>query len=137
VAALEGTTHTLNIRGEQLGVVGAEGFGGGFAGRCASVFGEPQMKNFVNATVAAAEMLRGGLRGLRSDYRVALLHYAPIAETLGEEPDLVVHGHAHRGHQTGRTPSGTPVRNVAQPVINAPFTVYWLDRPQTADPGPL
>jgi Icc-related predicted phosphoesterase len=153
VVALEGTTRTLNIRGEQLGIAGAKGFGGGFAGRCGSAFGEPQMKDFVNATIVAAEKLRAGLRGLRSDYRVALLHYAPIAETLGEEPreiypflgsyllgqaiddagaDLAVHGHAHRGHQTGWTPGGTPVRNVAQPVIDAPYTVYRLERPRPA-----
>ncbi|OHV22308.1 metallophosphoesterase [Parafrankia soli] len=39
---------------------------------------------------------------------------------------LAVHGHAHHGQETGRTPGGTPVRNVARPVIVAPFAVYQV-----------
>ncbi|WP_420497378.1 metallophosphoesterase family protein [Parafrankia sp. FMc2] len=39
---------------------------------------------------------------------------------------LAVHGHAHHGQEMGRTPGGTPVRNVARPVIVAPFAVYRL-----------
>ncbi|EFC81743.1 metallophosphoesterase [Parafrankia sp. EUN1f] len=39
---------------------------------------------------------------------------------------LAVHGHAHHGQEMGWTPGGTPVRNVARPVIVAPFAVYRL-----------
>ncbi|HWE26510.1 MAG TPA: metallophosphoesterase, partial [Polyangia bacterium] len=37
---------------------------------------------------------------------------------------LAIHGHAHKGSERGITPGGTPVRNVAMPVLNAPFSVY-------------
>ena len=86
--------------------------------------------------------------GLDTDVRVALMHYSPVADTLGREPleiypflgsyllaeavdragaDLVVHGHAHRGSERGMTPGGVKVRNVAQPVIGAPFRVFELE----------
>src|SRR5205085_1359784 len=50
---------------------------------------------------------------------------------LGEAVDragaeLALHGHAHRGTERGTTPGGVPVRNVAQPVIRAPYRVYCL-----------
>lgn len=41
--------------------------------------------------------------------------------------DLALDGHAHSGNEPRRTPGGNPVRNVAQPVIAAPYTVYRLD----------
>jgi hypothetical protein len=40
--------------------------------------------------------------------------------------DLVFHGHAHRGSPSGVTPGGVRVRNVAEPVIGAPFCVFEL-----------
>ncbi|MBL7495813.1 metallophosphoesterase [Frankia sp. CNm7] len=39
---------------------------------------------------------------------------------------LALHGHAHYGTEVGETPAGTAVRNVAAPVIKAPFAVYQL-----------
>jgi hypothetical protein len=39
---------------------------------------------------------------------------------------LALHGHAHYGTETGVTPAGTPVRNVAVPVIGTPYAVYQL-----------
>ncbi len=39
---------------------------------------------------------------------------------------LALHGHAHYGTEVGVTPAGTAVRNVAAPVIGAPFAVYQL-----------
>jgi len=45
----------------------------------------------------------------------------------GEQPVvLAVHGHAHYGTETGQTHGGIPVRNVAKPVIRAPYAVYEL-----------
>jgi Icc-related predicted phosphoesterase len=145
VQVLEGETTRLDVDGATLGVAGAKGFGGGFAGKSATDFGEPEMKAFVRHTKAVAERLEETLGSLDTDYRVALLHYSPVKETLHGEPpeiypflgsyllaeavdragaDLVVHGHAHRGAEKGVTPGGIHVRNVAQHVIRAAYNVY-------------
>lgn len=78
---------------------------------------------------------------------MALLHYAPIPETLEGErleifpflgsyllgdavdragADIVLHGHAHAGATDGVTATGIPVHNVAQQVIAAPYRVFEL-----------
>lgn len=145
VTVLEGDAITIDVGGLTVGVAGVKGFGGGFAGRCASDFGEPEMKAFIRTTKASAEQLHDALADLATDLRIALLHYSPVPETLVGEPleiypflgsyllaeaidragaDLVLHGHAHRGRERGVTPGGIRVRNVAQPVIGAPFRVY-------------
>jgi hypothetical protein len=38
----------------------------------------------------------------------------------------LLHGHAHSGREHGTTPGGIPVRNVARPVIRAPYRIYTL-----------
>lgn len=43
------------------------------------------------------------------------------------QADIVFHGHAHAGVEKGETPGGTPVRNVAQPVIRHAFNIYMLE----------
>jgi Icc-related predicted phosphoesterase len=147
VAVLEGEATVLEVDGTRLAVAGAKGFGGGFAGAAATGFGEDEMKELVRHTQAIADGLRQALAGVEADHRVALLHYAPVPETLKGEPeqiypwlgsyllaeavdasgaDLVLHGHAHRGTEKGTTPGGVPVRNVALPVIRAPYAVYQL-----------
>lgn len=147
VQVLEGAGTVLEIGEVTLGVAGVKGFGGGFVGACASAFGEPEMKRFVEHTEEIARSLESALSGLRADRRVALLHYSPVEETLiGEHPgvypflgsyllaeavdragaDLVVHGHAHRGSARGVTPGGVPVRNVAQPVLRRAYQVFNL-----------
>lgn len=147
ITMLEGDATTLAIDGEVLGVAGVKGFGGGFAGKCASMFGERLMKEFVGATVDAADRLRESLEQMKADIRVALLHYSPISDTLRGEPteiypflgsyllgeaidehhvDLALHGHAHAGCERGTTPGGVRVRNVAQPVIRSAYAVYEL-----------
>lgn len=144
---LEEQSKVLEIGDQTLGIAGVKGFGGGFAGGCGSDFGEPEMKEFMRATLSAARALRARLEALDTDYRVALLHYAPVEETLAGEKleiypflgsyhlaeavdlagaDLVLHGHAHRGREKGRTATGVPVRNVAQPMLKRPYTVYSL-----------
>jgi hypothetical protein len=88
--------------------------------------------------------LETALRTLRADTRLALLHYAPIRETLEGAspeifpflgtsrllppietyaPDVVFHGRAHIGAPAARTPSGIPVHNVRRR--------YWSARPGT------
>ncbi|WP_174575656.1 metallophosphoesterase family protein [Nocardia miyunensis] len=147
ITVLEGGAVTVRVGGRTLGIAGTKGFGGGFAGRCASAFGERIMREFVSHSVDLADALRVALDGLRTDVTVALTHYAPIEGTLHGEPreiypflgsyllgeaidacgaDLAVHGHAHAGTERGITPGGVPVRNVAQPVIHSAFAVYEL-----------
>ena len=147
VRVLDGDAAVLDIDGTTLGVAGVKGFGGGFAGACGSDFGEPEMKAFIRHSKALAARLGDALRNLDADYRVALLHYAPIDSTLvGERleiypflgsyllaeaidaagADLVIHGHAHAGSEKGATPGGVPVRNVAQPVVGVAYNLYCL-----------
>ncbi|MFN2544656.1 MAG: metallophosphoesterase [Actinomycetota bacterium] len=145
IRVLEGEGTVLELDGGTLGVAGVKGFGGGFAGKCATDFGEPEMKAFVRHTKDVSVRLEEVLGSLQADHRVALLHYAPVKETLlGEPPeiyaflgsyllaeavdragaDLILHGHAHRGAEKGMTPGGIHVRNVAQHVIRAAYAVY-------------
>jgi Icc-related predicted phosphoesterase len=147
VRMLEGEGDVLSINGSTIGIAGSKGFGGGFAGASGSDFGEREMKMFIRATKDSSERLEKALAGLTADVRVALLHYAPVKETLVGEPpeiypflgsyllaeaidragaDLVLHGHAHRGVEKGSTPGGIHVRNVAVPVINRTYNVYVL-----------
>jgi len=147
ITVLEGTGMVLNCDGGRLGVAGVKGFGGGFTGRCATAFGEPEMKAFVRTTEASADNLREALAKLDCDVRVALTHYAPVPDTLVGEPpeiypflgsyllgqaiddggaDLAVHGHAHMGSERGRTPGGVRVRNVAHPVIRQAYAVFHV-----------
>jgi Icc-related predicted phosphoesterase len=153
---LEGTTTTIDVDGESLGVAGVKGFGGGFAGKCASMFGEQLMKDYVGHTVEISERLRKSLAQLDTEVRIALMHYSPVSDTLHGEPpeiypflgsyllgepidehriDLAVHGHAHAGHERGTTPGGVRVRNVAQPVIRAAYAVYELHPATSAAAG--
>jgi Icc-related predicted phosphoesterase len=147
IAVLDGDAVVVDVDGTSVGVAGTCGFGGGFVGRSASAFGEPEMKAFVNRSCRMADELEQALAGLTCDVRVALTHYSPVPETLVGEPteiypflgsyllaeaidhvgaDLALHGHAHRGSERGLTPGGVRVRNVAQPVIGAPFRVFEL-----------
>ena len=148
VQVLEGSAATIDVRGVTVGVAGLKGFGGGFAGASGSEFGEPEMKAFIAHTRAGACRLRDALAGLATDVRIALLHYAPIPETLEGErleihpflgshllgdaideagADLVVHGHAHAGAEEGLTAGGIPVRNVAQPLLGRTVAVYEIE----------
>jgi Icc-related predicted phosphoesterase len=147
ITVLEGTTVVLDTPGGRLGVAGVKGFGGGFAGRCASEFGEPEMKAFIRTTCDISDKLAACLREVDCDIRVALTHYAPVPDTLAGEPleiypflgsyllgqaidsvptSLAVHGHAHHGSERGTTPGGVRVRNVAHPVIKQAYSVFHV-----------
>jgi Icc-related predicted phosphoesterase len=148
IRVLECEAASLEVGATRVGIAGAKGFGGGFAGACCSEFGEPEMKAFVRTTKQIAERLEHLLQALDADVRIALTHYAPIDGTLmgerleifpflgsyllGEAIDrggcrLALHGHAHRGRERGVTPGGVPVRNVARPVIQHAYRVYSID----------
>ncbi|WP_175407301.1 metallophosphoesterase [Streptomyces sp. TRM64462] len=151
VRVLEGEGTVVAVDGTRVGVAGTKGFGGGFAGRSAGEFGEPEMKAFVRYTRRCADGLATALRMLRDEadcpVRIALTHFSPVPDTLAGEPveiypflgsyllaeavdeagaDLAVHGHAHLGTEHGMTSGGVRVRNVAQPVLGRAFAVYHL-----------
>jgi Icc-related predicted phosphoesterase len=149
VYVLERNSVTLDIKGVKLGVAGAKGFGGGFIGACGSDFGEKEMKNFMRHSRDEAREFEKVIKELECDLKIALLHYSPIMETLAGErkeiypflgsyylaeavdygqADIVFHGHAHSGIEKGTTPSGIPVRNVAQPVIRHAYNLYSIEK---------
>ncbi len=128
---------------EGVGFAGVKGFFGGFGRGELAPFGEPIVKAFVDEALNEARKLENGLRSLRTEQSVAVLHYSPTVETLEGEPpaifqylgsqrlgdaidrfdhvQAVVHGHAHHGKYEGRTPLGKPVYNVAQFVCREMF----------------
>ena len=133
--------QAVEIQG--VGFAGVKGFLGGFGRGELAPFGEPIVKAFVDEAMNEARKLENGLRSLRTDRSVAVLHYSPTEETLEGEPlaiyqylgsarladaidrfdhvKAVVHGHAHHGSYEGTTPRGTPVYNVAQFVVREKF----------------
>ena len=154
VHVLEGSAVHLSVAGARVGIAGSKGFGGGFANACASEFGESEMKAFVGHTRALSERLARAVASLDADLRLVLLHYSPVAATLQGErseiypflgsyllaeaidnagADLALHGHAHAGSETGVTPGGVRVRNVAQPVIRSAYRVYCLASGETLE----
>jgi Icc-related predicted phosphoesterase len=147
IRILDGESVTLEIRGETVGIVGAKGFGGGFGPSLLTAFGEPLVKAWVEAAAVDAAKVEEGLRGLATDYRLVVLHYSPIAETLHGEraqispflgcsclaeaidrcgADVVFHGHAHKGTAKGQTAGGIPVRNVAMHVLQRYYALFEL-----------
>jgi Icc-related predicted phosphoesterase len=135
-----------------IGFAGCMGSMGGFGRGMLSAFGEASVKTFVQACLDETMKLETGLRMLRTEKAVAVLHYAPIIETLdGEPPEIFpflgnsrlaetidryanvkacVHGHAHRGAFSGKTPGGVPVYNCARPVVvntgAKPFALFEI-----------
>ncbi|HUQ46222.1 MAG TPA: metallophosphoesterase [Gemmatimonadaceae bacterium] len=129
-----------------IGFAGVKGFAGGFGRGALGPWGEPIIKLFVQEALNEALKLETALARLKSKHRIAVLHYAPIRETVEGEPieilpwlgcsrleeplgrfevSAVVHGHAHKGAPEGRTATGIPVYNVAMQVLKASFP----DRP--------
>lgn len=128
---------------EGVGFAGVKGFLGGFDRGELGAFGEPAIKTFVDEAMNEARILENALRSLKTERTVAVLHYAPVVDTVEGEPleifpflgcsrladavdrfanvSAVVHGHAHRGRYEGRTQRGTPVYNCAQFVVEAEF----------------
>jgi len=161
VVVLEGASVVVDVDGQRVGIAGAKGFGGGFPGASGSDFGEREMKAFMRHSQSVANSLEHALRDVSAqavDVRIALMHYAPIEDTLAGErreiypflgsyllaeavdrvgADLVVHGHAHGGSERGQTPGGVPVRNVAQPVLRKAYTLFCLGADNlSCDPTP-
>ena len=128
---------------EGVGFAGTKGFIGGFGRGELGAFGEDAIKTFVGEALEEARILENALRSLRTDRAVAVLHYAPVVDTVEGEPleiypflgcsrladaidrfdnvKAVVHGHAHRGAYSGATPRGVPVFNCAKFVVEPAF----------------
>jgi Icc-related predicted phosphoesterase len=138
VVLLDGETYETH----GVGFAGVKGFCGGFGARALEPWGETVIKNFVQEAIQEALKLGSALAKLRTDYRIAVLHYSPTVETVEGEPkeiypflgssrleeplsryrvDLVVHGHAHNGCPEGRLRGEVPVYNVAMPVLRRAF----------------
>jgi Icc-related predicted phosphoesterase len=121
-----------------VGFAGVKGFAGGFGRGALGPWGEHAIKAFVQEAVDEALKLEAALARLRTQQRIALLHYSPVRSTVeGEPPEIfaylgssrleepinryrvsaVFHGHAHRGTLEGRTSTGIPVHNVAMPLL--------------------
>ena len=134
VTVLDGDACEL----QGVGFAGVKGFCGGFGRGALGPWGEDIIKLFVREAVNEAFKLESALARLRTPHRVALLHYSPIRATVEGEPleifpylgssrleeplarypvTAVIHGHAHNGALEGRTSSGTPVYNVAMPLL--------------------
>lgn len=144
---LDGDSCVVN----DVGFVGVKGFGGGFGRRALGPWGEDAIKHFVQEAIDESMKLERAMARLNQDPKVVLLHYAPIQETVvGEALEIypflgstrledpierygavfAVHGHCHHGSPEGKTRNGTPVYNVAMPLLRstfagqAPFRVF-------------
>lgn len=146
--------RVVDVRGTLIGVAGAKGFVGGFAGTShIPDFGEPSLRAIYRESTREVDALAVGLREIATcDLRIALLHYAPTTDTLaGEpegihaflgsdrlaapilehEPDFALHGHAHAGTFEGRI--GTvPVYNVAVHVLGRDFWFFEAESSEGA-----
>jgi Icc-related predicted phosphoesterase len=134
VTILDGTA--VEVLG--IGFAGVKGFCGGFGARALQPWGEVALKQFARESVEETVKLESALAKLRTPSKVVLMHYAPIIDTVRGEPaeifaflgssrleepinryevTALFHGHAHNGSAEGRTLAGTPVYNVALPLL--------------------
>jgi len=125
-----------------VGIAGVKGFAGGYGRATLGSWGERSIKTFVNEAIQEALKLESALAKLRTPERLAVLHYSPIEATVQGEPieifpflgtsrleeplirypvSTVLHGHAHRGSPEGKTVNGTPVYNVALPLLKRTY----------------
>lgn len=77
VRVLDGDGTTIVVNGRTVGIAGTKGFGGGFAGACASAFGEREMKAFVRHTERIAARFGDALASLETDIRVGCCTMRP------------------------------------------------------------
>jgi Icc-related predicted phosphoesterase len=145
IKVLDGTAYER----DGIGFAGTKGFIGGFGRGVLTAFGEPEIKRIVQASIDETLKLERAMSQLRTEKRIVVLHYAPVAATVQGEPaeifpylgtsrlaevvdrhgaNLVVHGHAHHGSQDGKTVGGVPVYNVALHLLQTqqPPTAYRL-----------
>ena len=151
VRLLDGDTYEIH----GVGFAGVRGFCGGFGRGALGAWGEPIIKQFVHEALQEVLKLESALARLKTAHRIALIHYAPVRDTVEGEPleiypflgssrfeepltrysvSAVFHGHAHRGSPEGRTSSGIPVFNVCLPLLRTlypdrpPFRLFEVPR---------
>jgi Icc-related predicted phosphoesterase len=155
VVTLDG--ETTEVHG--IGFAGVKGFAGGFGRGALGPWGEETIKQFVHECIQESLKLESALARLRTDRVIAVLHYAPIQETIEGEPreiypflgcsrleepltrfpvTAVFHGHAHHGRPEGRTHNNTPVFNVSLSLMRQlsperPFRVFEVTLLEPAD----
>src|SRR6266550_2559338 len=147
VTMLDPGWTTCEIDGTSVGIAGTKGFVGGFPDSQLPDFGEPILRQVYRDTTGEVEAIEAGLDAIENcDHRIVLLHYAPTTTTLEGEPrviwaflgtdrmappigehrpDVVLHGHAHRGTFAGEI-GEVPVYNVAVAVMRRDFFVFEL-----------
>ncbi len=137
-----------------VGFAGVKGFAGGFGRRALGPWGESIIKQFVHEAVAEALKLESALARLRTQHLIAILHYAPVQDTVEGEPreifpflgcsrleeplsrfpvTAVFHGHAHHGQPVGRTTKNVPVFNVSMTLMREvfperPFRIFEIEK---------
>lgn len=156
----DATIVTLDS-GLRVGLVGIGGYGGGFWPDEAPDLISTRLSQAVavraRREAARLETALNSLGNHDTDMIIVNMHYAPTTSTLGLEPmvkhwmlgnsilgrvvdrhnvSLVVHGHAHLGNYQGQTPGGTPVRNVALPVVGRPVLLEIGVDGIVSDDGP-
>jgi Icc-related predicted phosphoesterase len=153
VHVLERSWAIEEINGLDVGIVGAKGSVGGFAGSHMPDFGEPSLRAVYRETSEEVQSVERGLCEVANcPLRIVLLHYAPTSETLVGEPegiwaflgtdrlaaplidhapDLVVHGHAHSGTFAGKV-GEVDVFNVSVPVIGREYWLFELEAESAA-----
>jgi Icc-related predicted phosphoesterase len=137
IRVLDGAFYVFEKR---LAIAGTKGFCGGFGTATLEPWGEEPIKRFVFEAVDESLKLESALARVK-DYQklIALTHYAPVHGTVeGENPEilpflgcsrlaepidkfgatLAIHGHAHKGQLSARTPGGAPVYNAVMKLLN-------------------
>lgn len=134
---LDGGSITIG----NIGIAGVKGFGGGFDRYMLPMYGEKMNKMYVQESVNESLKLDQALvrLGNKSEIKkIAILHYAPIKDTLIGEPEEIIpflgssyleeplnrrqvvaafHGHAHLGTFKSETSKGVKVFNVAKALL--------------------
>jgi Icc-related predicted phosphoesterase len=145
VVVLDPGSHVIELDGTRVGIAGVTGAPGGFAGRPVwglSVAGERRWRRAAEAEARALDAALAEVGDCQ--VRIALLHYAPTADTLAGEkphlwpalgsdrlaapihrhrPHLVLHAHAHEGAPRGEV-AGVPVLNVSAQVLGRPLALF-------------
>ena len=141
---LEEETLVIEAGGESLGVVGSKG-----SLDRPTFWQRKNIPNIWRIYNETREKVAELLSELRTDYKCLLLHYAPTYKTLqGEKPskypelgskkyeklilksnpDLVIHGHAHKGKSYAEL-AATSIYNVALPLTKK-ITIIELPLPK-------
>lgn len=156
---LDGSGWVYERDGVTLGLAGTIGFGGGFRPHNLEAFGEGAWKQLYSKVIEEARKLDRGLAEVEgSDYIVAVTHYSPTRDTMGDEPQelypylgsselgdtldrypvlFAIHGHAHRGRLEGCTDNGVAVFNVAAPIVQRPLVWRFDERAKQVEPRDL